>query len=203
MLVQKIWKLSQLQTLKSPSTCVNIFWSTKIIHPYEYTQEIRLIYKWWCIKPISFCAFSSGYYKSLYILVNHRLPSSLEYTDAPSIPLASTLLEHILKPLHFTYSSCTTGARYNRRTKPVHNTSRSFLLGSVQLVSGGTVLLHDLTAQPQPIGSISNRLIVTFLGDAVWRTSSVIFFWTSQKVNLFFWPLHQMQISALVLLWCL
>uniref|UniRef100_A0A673AVF5 HECT-type E3 ubiquitin transferase n=1 Tax=Sphaeramia orbicularis TaxID=375764 RepID=A0A673AVF5_9TELE len=52
-----------------------------------------------------------GYYRSLYILVNHRLPSSLEYSDTASIPLASTLLEHILKPLHFTYSSCTTGAR--------------------------------------------------------------------------------------------
>lgn len=57
----------------------------------------------------------SGYYKSLYILVNHRLPSSLEYSDAPSVPLASTLLEHILKPLHFTYSSCTTGARYGSK----------------------------------------------------------------------------------------
>ncbi|KAG7224978.1 hypothetical protein INR49_014895 [Caranx melampygus] len=53
----------------------------------------------------------TGYYRSLYILVNHRLPHSLEYSEAPSIPLASTLLEHILKPLHFTYSSCTTGAR--------------------------------------------------------------------------------------------
>ncbi|CDR00425.1 unnamed protein product, partial [Oncorhynchus mykiss] len=57
-----------------------------------------------------------GYYRSLYILVNHKLPSSLEYSDAPygahAIPLASTLLEHTLKPLHFTYSSCTTGARY-------------------------------------------------------------------------------------------
>uniref|UniRef100_A0A3Q3JF66 Ubiquitin-protein ligase E3C n=1 Tax=Monopterus albus TaxID=43700 RepID=A0A3Q3JF66_MONAL len=52
-----------------------------------------------------------GYYRSLYILVNYRLPSSLEYSDAPSVPLASTLLEHILKPLHFTYSSCMTGAR--------------------------------------------------------------------------------------------
>ncbi|XP_061569598.1 ubiquitin-protein ligase E3C [Cololabis saira] len=52
-----------------------------------------------------------GYYRSLYTLVNHRLPSSLEYSGSPSIPLASTLLEHILKPLHFTYSSCTTGAR--------------------------------------------------------------------------------------------
>ncbi|KAF3836635.1 hypothetical protein F7725_029193, partial [Dissostichus mawsoni] len=53
----------------------------------------------------------TGYYKSLFILVNHRLPSSLEYSDAPSIPMATTLLEHILKPLHFNYSSCTTGAR--------------------------------------------------------------------------------------------
>ncbi|XP_077365504.1 ubiquitin-protein ligase E3C [Festucalex cinctus] len=53
-----------------------------------------------------------GYYRSLYILVNHRLPPSLEYTDSPSIPLASTLLEHILKPLHFNYSSCTAGARH-------------------------------------------------------------------------------------------
>uniref|UniRef100_A0A8C7RJB4 Ubiquitin-protein ligase E3C n=1 Tax=Oncorhynchus mykiss TaxID=8022 RepID=A0A8C7RJB4_ONCMY len=56
-----------------------------------------------------------GYYRSLYILVNHKLPSSVEYSDAPygahAIPLASTLLEHTLKPLHFTYSSCTTGAR--------------------------------------------------------------------------------------------
>lgn len=56
-------------------------------------------------------SFSPGYYKSLYVLVNHKLPSSLEYSDSPSVPLASTLLEHILKPLHFTYTSCTTGAR--------------------------------------------------------------------------------------------
>lgn len=49
--------------------------------------------------------------------MNHRLPSSLEYSDAPSIPMASTLLEHILKPLHFTYSSCTTGARYSNQTE--------------------------------------------------------------------------------------
>uniref|UniRef100_A0A3Q2XY11 Ubiquitin-protein ligase E3C n=1 Tax=Hippocampus comes TaxID=109280 RepID=A0A3Q2XY11_HIPCM len=53
-----------------------------------------------------------GYYRSLYVLVNHRLPPSLEFTNSPSIPLASTLLEHILKPLHFSYSSCTAGARH-------------------------------------------------------------------------------------------
>ncbi|XP_048867753.1 ubiquitin-protein ligase E3C [Brienomyrus brachyistius] len=52
-----------------------------------------------------------GYYRSLYILVNHKLPSSLDYSDSPSVPLAGTLLEHTLKPLHFTYSSCTAGAR--------------------------------------------------------------------------------------------
>lgn len=50
--------------------------------------------------------------------MNHKLPSSLEYSDSPSVPLASTLLEHILKPLHFTYSSCTTGARYSPEWKP-------------------------------------------------------------------------------------
>ncbi|XP_072543292.1 ubiquitin-protein ligase E3C isoform X1 [Salminus brasiliensis] len=52
-----------------------------------------------------------GYYRSLYVLVNHKLPPSLEYSDAPSVPLAHTLLEHTLKPLHFTYSSCPVGAR--------------------------------------------------------------------------------------------
>ncbi|XP_035270812.1 ubiquitin-protein ligase E3C isoform X2 [Anguilla anguilla] len=52
-----------------------------------------------------------GYYRSLYMLVNYRLPSSLEYSDAPRVPLAGTLLEHTLKPLHFTYSTCTPHAR--------------------------------------------------------------------------------------------
>ncbi|XP_053485781.1 ubiquitin-protein ligase E3C [Ictalurus furcatus] len=52
-----------------------------------------------------------GYYRTLYMLANHKLPSSLDYSDAPSLPLARMLLEHILKPLHFTYSSCPAGAR--------------------------------------------------------------------------------------------
>ncbi|MGH0183840.1 UNVERIFIED_CONTAM: hypothetical protein FKN15_013123 [Acipenser sinensis] len=51
------------------------------------------------------------YYRTLYILVNHKLPSCLEYCDAPHVPYASALLEHVLKPLHFTYSSCSQGAR--------------------------------------------------------------------------------------------
>lgn len=59
---------------------------------------------------MSFCLL--GYYRSLYVLVNHKLPSSLEYSDSPSIPLAQTLLEHTLKPLHFTYSSCPPDTRY-------------------------------------------------------------------------------------------
>ncbi|KAK3567605.1 hypothetical protein QTP86_020291 [Hemibagrus guttatus] len=52
-----------------------------------------------------------GYYKMLYVLANHKLPSSLDYSDSPSLPLAHTLLEHTLKPLHFMYSSCPAGAR--------------------------------------------------------------------------------------------
>ncbi|GAA6094490.1 ubiquitin-protein ligase E3C isoform X2 [Tachysurus ichikawai] len=52
-----------------------------------------------------------GYYRMLYVLANHKLPSSLDYSDAPSLPLAHTLLEHTLKPLHFMYSSCPKGAR--------------------------------------------------------------------------------------------
>ncbi|XP_047672837.1 ubiquitin-protein ligase E3C-like [Tachysurus fulvidraco] len=52
-----------------------------------------------------------GYYRMLYMLANHKFPSSLDYSDAPSHPLAHTLLEHTLKPLHFMYSSCPKGAR--------------------------------------------------------------------------------------------
>ncbi|GAA6083017.1 ubiquitin-protein ligase E3C-like isoform X1, partial [Tachysurus ichikawai] len=52
-----------------------------------------------------------GYYRMLYMLANHKLPSSLDYSDAPSLPLAYTLLEHTLKPLYFMYSSCPKGAR--------------------------------------------------------------------------------------------
>ncbi|KAK2860103.1 hypothetical protein Q7C36_004269 [Tachysurus vachellii] len=52
-----------------------------------------------------------GYYRMLYVLANHKLLSSLDYSEAPSLPLAYTLLEHTLKPLHFMYSSCPKGAR--------------------------------------------------------------------------------------------
>ncbi|XP_043920724.1 ubiquitin-protein ligase E3C [Protopterus annectens] len=52
-----------------------------------------------------------GYYRSLYMLVTNRLPSSIEYCDSSRVPLAKTLLENILKPLHFTYSSCPEGSR--------------------------------------------------------------------------------------------
>ncbi|KAF7706750.1 ubiquitin-protein ligase E3C isoform X2 [Silurus meridionalis] len=52
-----------------------------------------------------------GYYRTMYVLANHKLPASLDYSDAPSLPLAHTLLEHTLKPLHCTYSSCPAGAR--------------------------------------------------------------------------------------------
>lgn len=52
-----------------------------------------------------------GYYRSLYLLINNKLPSSIEYTDVSRVPIAKILLENILKPLHFTYSSCSDGAR--------------------------------------------------------------------------------------------
>ncbi|KAI5610533.1 ubiquitin-protein ligase E3C, partial [Silurus asotus] len=39
-----------------------------------------------------------GYYRTMYVLANHKLPASLDYSDAPSLPLAHTLLEHTLKP---------------------------------------------------------------------------------------------------------
>ncbi|KAK2865818.1 hypothetical protein Q7C36_001874 [Tachysurus vachellii] len=37
---------------------------------------------------------TSGYYRMLYVLANHKLPSSLDYSDAPLLPLAHALLEH-------------------------------------------------------------------------------------------------------------
>uniref|UniRef100_A0A674GXF7 Ubiquitin-protein ligase E3C n=1 Tax=Taeniopygia guttata TaxID=59729 RepID=A0A674GXF7_TAEGU len=52
-----------------------------------------------------------GYYKSLYLLINNKLPSSIEYSDVSRVPIAKILLENVLKPLHFTYSSCPEGAR--------------------------------------------------------------------------------------------
>ncbi|XP_066090639.1 ubiquitin-protein ligase E3C isoform X1 [Saccopteryx bilineata] len=53
----------------------------------------------------------NGYYRSLYLLINSKLPSSIEYSDLSRVPMASTLLENVLKPLHFTYNSCPEGAR--------------------------------------------------------------------------------------------
>lgn len=53
----------------------------------------------------------AGYYKSLYLLINNKLPSSIEYSDVSRVPIAKILLENVLKPLHFTYSSCPEGAR--------------------------------------------------------------------------------------------
>ncbi|XP_065254844.1 ubiquitin-protein ligase E3C [Emys orbicularis] len=52
-----------------------------------------------------------GFYRSLYLLINNKLPSSIEYSDVSRVPIAKILLENVLKPLHFTYSSCPEGAR--------------------------------------------------------------------------------------------
>uniref|UniRef100_A0A2I3RDK8 Ubiquitin-protein ligase E3C n=1 Tax=Pan troglodytes TaxID=9598 RepID=A0A2I3RDK8_PANTR len=53
----------------------------------------------------------NGYYRSLYLLINSKLPSSIEYSDLSRVPIAKILLENVLKPLHFTYNSCPEGAR--------------------------------------------------------------------------------------------
>ncbi|XP_020934693.1 ubiquitin-protein ligase E3C isoform X3 [Sus scrofa] len=53
----------------------------------------------------------NGYYRSLYLLINSKLPSSIEYSDISRVPIAKILLENVLKPLHFTYNSCPEGAR--------------------------------------------------------------------------------------------
>ncbi|KAK2494132.1 hypothetical protein MC885_018998 [Smutsia gigantea] len=63
------------------------------------------------IEQILHYMIQNGYYRSLYLLINSKLPSSIEYSDLSHIPIAKVLLENVLKPLHFTYNSCPEGAR--------------------------------------------------------------------------------------------
>ncbi|KGL74049.1 Ubiquitin-protein ligase E3C, partial [Tinamus guttatus] len=63
------------------------------------------------IEQILHYMIQKGYYRSLYLLINNKLPSSIEYSDVSRVPIAKILLENVLKPLHFTYSSCPEGAR--------------------------------------------------------------------------------------------
>ncbi|XP_006002235.1 ubiquitin-protein ligase E3C isoform X2 [Latimeria chalumnae] len=63
------------------------------------------------IEQILHYVVQKGYYRSLYILVNKKLPPGIEYSDDLRVPLAETLLENVLKPLHFTYVSCPRDAR--------------------------------------------------------------------------------------------
>ncbi|XP_019363702.1 PREDICTED: ubiquitin-protein ligase E3C [Gavialis gangeticus] len=63
------------------------------------------------IEQILHYTIHKGYYRSLYLLINNKLPSSIEYSDVSRVPIAKILLENVLKPLHFTYSSCPEGAR--------------------------------------------------------------------------------------------
>ncbi|ROK23453.1 Ubiquitin-protein ligase E3C [Anabarilius grahami] len=85
-----------------PMRMLEVFSSERTYLPFLQDEN----YVTALIEQILHYMVQKGYYRSLYVLVNHKLPSSLEYSDAPSIPLAQTLLEHTLKPLHFTYSSC-------------------------------------------------------------------------------------------------
>ncbi|XP_042832401.1 ubiquitin-protein ligase E3C isoform X2 [Panthera tigris] len=63
------------------------------------------------IEQILHYMIQNGYYRSLYLLINSKLPSSIEYSDISRVPIAKILLENVLKPLHFTYNSCPEGAR--------------------------------------------------------------------------------------------
>ncbi|XP_024900649.1 ubiquitin-protein ligase E3C isoform X3 [Pteropus alecto] len=63
------------------------------------------------IEQILHYMIQNGYYRALYLLINSKLPSSIEYSDLSRVPIAKILLENVLKPLHFTYNSCPEGAR--------------------------------------------------------------------------------------------
>uniref|UniRef100_A0A452SL94 Ubiquitin-protein ligase E3C n=1 Tax=Ursus americanus TaxID=9643 RepID=A0A452SL94_URSAM len=63
------------------------------------------------IEQILHYMIQNGYYRSLYLLINSKLPSSIEYSDLSRVPIANILLENVVKPLHFTYNSCPEGAR--------------------------------------------------------------------------------------------
>ncbi|XP_020635371.3 ubiquitin-protein ligase E3C isoform X1 [Pogona vitticeps] len=63
------------------------------------------------IEQILHYVIQKGYYRSLYLLINNKLPSSIEYCDVSRAPIAKILLENVLKPLHFNYSSCPEDAR--------------------------------------------------------------------------------------------
>lgn len=63
------------------------------------------------IEQILHSMVQNGYYRALYLLIHSKLPPSIEYSDLSRVPVAKALLENLLKPLHFTYSSCPTAAR--------------------------------------------------------------------------------------------
>uniref|UniRef100_A0A8I3NGI2 Ubiquitin-protein ligase E3C n=1 Tax=Canis lupus familiaris TaxID=9615 RepID=A0A8I3NGI2_CANLF len=74
-----------------------------VLHDASYVVSI--------IEQILHYMIQNGYYRSLYLLINSKLPSSIEYSDLSRVPIANILLENVLKPLHFTYNSCPEGAR--------------------------------------------------------------------------------------------
>ncbi|OCT75503.1 ubiquitin-protein ligase E3C [Xenopus laevis] len=63
------------------------------------------------IEQILHYMIQKGYYRSLYLLINNKLPPSVDYTDVSRVPIAKVLLENVMKPLHFTYNSCPEGTR--------------------------------------------------------------------------------------------
>ena len=108
-----------------------------------------------------FFSFLLGYYRSLYLLINSKLPSSIEYSDLSRVPIAKILLENVLKPLHFTYNSCPEGARWE------WNQFIDF------------VISEDL------------YLTITLAQDAVWnidlKVNFALLVWLSLKKNVLFY----------------
>ncbi|KAK2511297.1 hypothetical protein Q9233_017086 [Columba guinea] len=90
-----------------PMRMLEVFSSENIYLPV--LQDVSYVTS--LIEQILHYMVQKGYYKSLYLLINNKLPSSIEYSDVSRVPIAKILLENVLKPLHFTYSSCPEGAR--------------------------------------------------------------------------------------------
>ncbi|XP_060052848.1 ubiquitin-protein ligase E3C isoform X2 [Erinaceus europaeus] len=65
----------------------------------------------WVLEQVLHYMVQHGYYRALSVLIHSKLPPSVDYSDLVRVPIAKTLVENVLKPLHFTYGSCGEGAR--------------------------------------------------------------------------------------------
>ncbi|XP_016016446.2 ubiquitin-protein ligase E3C isoform X5 [Rousettus aegyptiacus] len=109
----------------------------------------------------------NGYYRALYLLINSKLPSSIEYSDLSRVPIAKVLLENVLKPLHFTYNSCPEGARllYSLAFNARFLRHLWFLISSMttRMITGSMVPLLQVISRGSPMSfEDSGRIIPLF-----------------------------------------